>query len=88
MPETCRIAVKTQPNARGDAVVGWMGDTLKVKVRAPALDGRANEALCEFLAGQLGLPRGSVHLVHGAKSRSKLVELRGIALRDARARLG
>lgn len=87
MPETCRFPVRTIPNARSDAVVGWLGDALKVKVRAPALDGRANEALCDFLAAALDVPRGSVVLIRGAKSRSKLIEVRGLALGDVAARL-
>ena len=53
-------------------MVGWLGDALKVKVQAPALDGRANAALTDFLADQLGLPRRAVVLVRGDKSRPLL----------------
>lgn len=88
MTAACRLAVRTVPNAPGDAVVGWMGDRLKVKVQAPALDGRANEALCGFLARELQVSKGSVSLLQGAKSRSKVVEIRGLALAEVRARLG
>jgi uncharacterized protein (TIGR00251 family) len=83
----CRLAIRAVPNAPRDAVVGWIGDELKVKVHAPALDGRANEALCGFLARELDLSKGSVSLALGAKSRSKVVEVRGLTLAEVRARL-
>ena len=87
VPETCRLPVRVIPNARRDEIAGWVAGDLKVKVHAPALDGRANGALCEFLAQELGLPRGAVALVRGAKSRSKLLEVRGLAPEGLRARL-
>jgi hypothetical protein len=87
MPSSCRLAVKAIPNAPRDAIVGWLGETLKVKVHAPALDGRANEALCAFMAEALGVPKGAVTLAQGAKSRQKLVDIRGLGLADVRARL-
>jgi hypothetical protein len=46
----CTLAIKAIPNAPRSAVAGWLGDVLKVKVHAPPVEGRANEALCEFLA--------------------------------------
>lgn len=87
MPPSCRLAVKAIPNAPRDAAVGWMGAVLKVKVHAPALDGRANEALCAFMAHVLGVPKGAVTLAQGARSRLKLLEVRGLSLEDVRARL-
>jgi uncharacterized protein len=87
MAPCCRIPVKAIPNASRDAVVGWFGDALKVKVRAPALDGRANESLCELLAGELGIPARAVEVLRGAKSRLKVVEIRGLTPEEVRARL-
>jgi len=88
VPVSCRLAVKAIPNAPCDAIAGWVGDALKVRVRAPALEGRANESLRELLARALGLPRAAVEVVHGARSRLKLVEIRGLTPAEARARLG
>ena len=76
------------PNAPSSRVVGWLGDALKVKVHAPALEGRANEELCEFLADQLGLPKRAVILAQGEKSRQKLVRITGLSLAEVRAKLG
>jgi len=84
----CTLELKTIPNAPRDEVVGWLGSALKVKVHAPALDGRANDALLEFLAGRLQLPRRAVTLVRGDKSRQKLIRIAGLDLAGARQRLG
>jgi uncharacterized protein (TIGR00251 family) len=86
-PPICRLSIKAIPNAPRNEVVGWLGDALKVKVHAPALDGRANEELCEFLADTFGLPRRAVTLVQGDKSRQKVVQIDGLALTDVKARL-
>ena len=86
--DSCTLAIKAVPNAPRSAVVGWLGDALKVKVHAPALDGRANEALCEFLADELGLPKRAVTLAQGDKSRQKLVRIAGLSLTAVKAKLG
>jgi len=83
----CTLAVKAVPNAPRSEVVGWLGEALKIKIHAPALDGRANEALCEFLAAELGLPKRAVALAHGDKSRQKLVRISGLTLAEVSARL-
>jgi uncharacterized protein (TIGR00251 family) len=89
VPETsCTLAVKAVPNAPRSEVVGWLGDALKIKVHAPALEGRANDALCEFLAAELGLPKRAVTLAHGDKSRQKLLRISGLTLAEVKAKLG
>ena len=69
------------------AVVGWLGDALKVKVHAPVLEGRANDELCDFIAATLGLPRRAVTVALGDKSRQKLLLISGLNLADVRQRL-
>lgn len=86
-PPACTLAIKTIPNAPRSAVVGWLGAALKVKIHAPPVDGRANDALCEFLAEQLGLPRRAVTLVQGNTSRQKLVRIEGLTLQDVKNKL-
>jgi uncharacterized protein (TIGR00251 family) len=85
--DTCTLELKTIPNAPRDEIVGWLGDALKVKVHAPALDGRANEALLEFLAESLGVPRRDVTLVRGDKSRHKVIRISGLTLPAVKTRL-
>jgi uncharacterized protein len=84
----CTLAIKAVPNAPRSEVIGWLGDALKIKIHAPALDGRANDALCEFLADELGLPKRAVTLVQGDKSRQKLLRIAGLTLPEVKAKLG
>jgi uncharacterized protein len=83
----CLVAVKAVPNAPRSEIVGWLGDALKVRVHAPPAEGRANEALCEFLADTLGLHRRAITLLRGDTSRQKLVRIDGLSLDQVRARL-
>jgi uncharacterized protein (TIGR00251 family) len=84
---SCRLAVKVIPGASRNEICGWQDETLKVKLSAPPVDGRANDALVEFLTGRLGLPRRSVALVRGETARQKLVRIDGLALEEAKSRL-
>ena len=88
MTPSCTLALKAIPNAPRNEVVGWLGDALKVKIHAPALEGRANDELCEFLAEQLELPRRAVTVARGGKSRQKLIRIDGLTLGEVKARLG
>ena len=83
----CTLDLKTIPNAPRDELAGWLGGALKVKVHAPALDGRANDALLAFLAEKLGVPRRAVTLIRGVKSRHKTVRIDGLTLAEVKARL-
>jgi uncharacterized protein (TIGR00251 family) len=85
---SCTLEIKAVPNAPRSAVVGWLGSALKVKVHAPALEGRANDELCSFLADALAVPRRNVTLLRGDTSRQKLVRVDGLTLDDAKRRLG
>lgn len=84
---SCTLAIKAIPNAPRSQVIGWLGDALKVKVHAPPVEGRATEALCEFLADELGLPRRAVTVLRGDLSRQKVLRFDGLTLADLKARL-
>ncbi|HYC51375.1 MAG TPA: DUF167 domain-containing protein [Gemmatimonadaceae bacterium] len=73
-----RISIRVQPRASSNAVAGVHGDALKVRLSAPPVDGAANEALVDFLAGTFGIPPRDVTIVAGSSSRSKIVELTGV----------
>jgi uncharacterized protein (TIGR00251 family) len=75
---TVTFSVRVQPRASKDEVAGVMGGALKVRLRAPALEDRANEALCEYLAEVLKTPKAAVRILSGHHSRSKRVEVRGV----------
>jgi uncharacterized protein (TIGR00251 family) len=82
------LELKVIPNAPRNEVVGWLGPVLKVKVHAPALEGRANDELLEFLADKVGVPRREVTLLRGDKSRQKVVKFASLDEATLRARLG
>ena len=84
----CRLRLRIVPNAKRSEVAGPHGESIKIKVAAPALEGRANGELLEFLAAQLGVSRRDVTLVSGEKSRDKIVAIDGVEEPEARARLG
>jgi hypothetical protein len=68
-------------------VAGIIGDRLRVRLTAPPVDGAANDALVRLLAERLGVARSAVRVVGGGSSRSKVVTVDGIGLREARTRL-
>ena len=72
------FAVRVQPRASKDEISGEMGGALKVRLRAPAVEDRANEALVEFLAELLKTSRSAVSILSGERSRVKRVEVRGV----------
>ena len=79
------FAVRVQPRASKDEVAGVLGRALKVRLRAPALEDRANEALCEYLAELLKTPKAAVRILSGHHSRSKRVEVRGVTAQQVLA---
>jgi len=72
------LKVRVTAGARGDALVGWQGDVLRLKVRAAAERGKANESVRRLLAASLGVPASNVTLVRGAASRDKLLFIDGL----------
>jgi uncharacterized protein len=70
--------VRVQPRASKDEIAGEMGGALKVRLRAPAVEDRANEALVEFLAQLLKTPRSAVRILSGERSHTKRIEIRGV----------
>jgi uncharacterized protein (TIGR00251 family) len=73
--EGCVLAVHVQPGAKRTEIVGEHGDALKIRLAAPPVDGKANDALLAFLAETLGLARRDVSLRAGQSSRRKLIEI-------------
>lgn len=87
MDDCVELAVRAQPKASRDAVVGWLGSRLKVAVRAAPAGGKANRAVEEVLADALGVRRSAVAVVAGQASRDKRVWVRGLSSAEARQRL-
>ena len=74
-----RFSVRVQPRASRSEVCGVHGGALKIRLGAPPVDGAANEALVQLLADELGVPRRTIRIVSGTASRSKVVQVDGIA---------
>lgn len=70
-----QILVRAQPGAKRSAIMGLHGARWKVAIQAPAVDGKANEALLEFFADLLDLPRKAVLLGAGKTSRDKRLDV-------------
>ena len=81
-----RIALRVQPNASKDRVVGKTENGWKITVTAPPLDGKANRACVAFLSKLFGVPRASIRIVRGEASRQKLVEVNGLSLTEVETR--
>ena len=84
----CTLAVKVIPNAPRTEVIGRLGAAVKIKVHAPPVEGRANDALCEYLADRLDLPRRAVTVLRGDLSRQKIIRIAGLTLAEVNLRLG
>jgi len=82
------LKLHIQPGSSRDEMAGWDGDTLRVRLRARAVEGKANRALLEFLADSLGLRPRQVELIKGERSREKLVEVELPSMEEVAARLG
>ena len=73
------IQVRLTPKSSRNEVLGREGEIYRIKVTAPPVDGRANEALVGFLAKKLGVGRGKVQIITGASSRLKRIRIEGLS---------
>jgi uncharacterized protein (TIGR00251 family) len=73
------ITVRVVPRASRDRIEGQYNGALKVRLAAPPVDGRANNALCELLADRLKVPVSAVRIVAGQNSRTKRVSILGLS---------
>jgi len=73
------------PGSSRDEIVGWLGDSLKVKVKSPPEKGRANEAVVALLAERLGTDASSIAVVSGQGSPAKIVAVNGMVDGEIRA---
>jgi uncharacterized protein (TIGR00251 family) len=81
------IAVRVQPNASANEVIGMADDVLRLKIAAPPVKGQANREIVSFLSKQLGVDKDGVAIVRGHTSRSKLVTIDGLSREEALNRL-
>jgi uncharacterized protein (TIGR00251 family) len=78
--EVITLNLHIQPGAKRSEIVGLHGEALKIKLAAPPIEGRANEALLKFIAGLFGVPLRNTELKQGGQSRHKVVAVTGSAV--------
>ena len=82
------LSVRLQPRARRDEVVGERAGAVVIRVTAPPVDGKANEALCRLIAKAAGVPPSRVSVVRGHTARDKVVRVEGVSASALRTALG
>ncbi|MFQ6006866.1 MAG: DUF167 domain-containing protein [Woeseia sp.] len=81
------LKIKVVPGSSRNQVVGWLGDTLKIRVTAKPEKGKANEAVIGLLSDTLRIPRKSVTISRGAASPQKVIEISDLSGAEIRSRL-
>jgi uncharacterized protein len=82
-----KLTLKVVPGASSNGIAGWLGDSLKVRVAAPAESGKANAAVKEVLATALNIPKQAVKIVSGNTAPRKVVEICNLSEKEAYERL-
>ena len=86
-PTGVTFAVKVHPRAKKNAIIGELGDALKLSLTSPPVEGRANDACIEFFAKLLKVPRSSVTIASGQTSRQKMIRVSGLSAEEVRKRI-
>ncbi len=81
------LKVHVQPKAKRDEIAGRYGEALKIRLKAPPVEGKANEALRKFLAKLLKISKSSVKIVAGETAREKKIYLKGVCLKEVQEKL-
>lgn len=81
-PEGATIALRVVPRAPRTMIAGRHGDAVKLKVKAPPVEGAANAAVAAFLAARVGVRPGDVEVIAGERGRDKVVLIRGVTVAE------
>ena len=82
------VAVHVQPRSKKNEISGIHGESLKLRVTAPPVDDAANQAVKEYFARLLGIPKSRVQILSGLRSREKAILIRGVSLSQVQAAIG
>ena len=82
------VSVRVVPRASKEGVAGEEGGVVRIRLNAPPVEGKANDALVRFLAKAVGVPKSRITLVTGEKGRNKIVRIAGITREALMAALG
>ena len=70
-----KISIKVVPGSSQNTIAGWLGESLKIKVKCPPESGKANKAVITLLASQLNIPKTTINIISGGKSSHKILEI-------------
>ena len=79
-----QFALRVQPRASRTAFVGVLGDAVKLAITAPPVDGKANQAVIDYLSDVFHVAKGNVTIVSGETGRNKLIAIRGVTAEQVR----
>jgi len=82
-----KISLRVYPNANRNEVTGFTGGVLQVKVAAPPVKGKANKEMISFLSQVLGISKGSLTIIKGQTSRSKVITIDTLSQEEVIQRL-
>lgn len=75
-PDRITLAVRVLPNSKRQKIEGlWNNTHLKIALQAPAVDGKANDALIAFLSKEFGIRKSDISLISGQTNRLKVIEI-------------
>ena len=83
----CILTVRVVPRASRNTIVGLLGDSLKIRLQAPPVDGKANKALVGLLSKKLGVQRSRIKIDAGTASRDKRIRIEGSSAAHVQAQL-
>ncbi|MGA3127778.1 MAG: DUF167 domain-containing protein [Candidatus Korobacteraceae bacterium] len=83
-----QFALRVQPRSSRNAIAGVLGDAIKLAITAPPVDGKANQAVVEYLAKLFSVPKSSITILSGETGRNKLIAIRGLSAEQVRKALG
>ena len=83
-----QFALRVQPRSSRTALAGLIGDAIKLAITAPPVDGKANQAVVEYLAKLFSVPKSSITILSGETGRNKLIAIRGLSAEQVRKALG
>jgi uncharacterized protein len=87
-PSSATLCVRVTPRSGKEGVAGFEGGVVRIRLNAPPVEGKANDALVRFLAKAVGVPKNRVTLVTGERGRSKVVRVAGVTREALMAALG
>jgi len=70
-----KLRIKVIPSSSTDCIAGWLGDTLKIKVKAPPEKGKANQSVIKIIENHLNLAKNSIEIISGFTSSKKIINI-------------